>query len=226
MNNDFFSFENTKLDFPFYTNNPKLSKSSWAGLILSIILGYFLLSVSYVGPVLMCAVMLVAVLYCLKWDYKRIFQKPSLNDIGWAVVMVFAYMAYATVMEHLLTYHGVNEAYDVVVNRVFDAIFTLIFQMMGEELIKFILFVFFLYIIYKYTQKRKISIVLSVFTTLIIFGSMHAIGISLLISILVQGIGSVFHIFLYVKSKNLMISYISHFLTDAIATVMILMSAG
>ena len=159
MNNDFFSFENTKLDFPFYSNNPKLSKSSW--LILSIILGYFLLSVSYVGPVLMCAVMLVAVLYCLKWDYKRIFQKPSLNDIGWAVVMVFAYLAYATVMEHLLTYHGVNETYDIVADRVFNVIFTLIFQMMGEELIKFILFVFFLCILYKYTQKREISIILS-----------------------------------------------------------------
>jgi len=37
---DFFNFENEGRDFPFYNNNPHLSKSAWVMLFLSVFAGF------------------------------------------------------------------------------------------------------------------------------------------------------------------------------------------
>lgn len=220
MNKDFFEFENRKLDFPFYNNNPKISKSAWFVLFAAVIIGLFFLTIPYIGPVVMCSVLLLPVLYYLNWDYKRIFQKPSLNDLGWAVLMAILYLIYAIIMEYVMISFGINAAETYVDEPFIYSLFTLIFQLMGEEVFKLILFVFFLFVVYKYTNNRKISIIISLFITLFLFGEIHGIDDSFLPAFIIQGLGSVVHMFLYIKTKNLAVSYISHLLTDIIALIM------
>lgn len=221
MNKDFFDFENRKLDFPFYNNNPKISKSSWFVLFAAVIIGFFSIIIPYIGPVVMCSVLLLPVLYYLNWDYKRIFQKPSLNDLGWAVLMAILYLIYAIIMEYVIIFFGINSAETYVNEPFIYSLYALIFQLMGEEVFKLILFVFFLCVVYKYTNNRKISIIISLFITLFIFGEIHGTNDSFLLAVIIQGLGSVVHMFLYIKTKNLAVSYISHLLTDIIGLTML-----
>ena len=86
--------------------------------------------------------------------------------------------------------------------------------MMGEELIKIILLLIFLTLLFKFSKNRKLSIIFSMFFTLVIFGLLHVFSSSVIVAVVIQGFGSVFHLLLYIKTKNVFVSYISHFLTD------------
>ena len=215
---DFFRFEDKEIDFPFYKDNPKLSVFKGFILILSIFLGFILYftNIPYLSAFLFILPMLISLLYFLNWDFKTLFRKPSLKDIGLAILMVFAYAIYATAVSYMLESMGImafaNNANEVI-NIGYEFVF-LLFSMMGEELVKIILFLIFLTLLFKFSDNRKLSIILSMIFTLILFGLFHAFGSSVIVAILIQGLGSVFHLLLYVKTKNIVVSYISHFLTD------------
>ena len=106
--------------------------------------------------IIACIVLIVPVLYCLKWDYNVIFQKPALKDVALAVGLFIAYILYAYVMTLILSNFGIagNSEGSAIT---FMSIPPLIFSLMGEEFIKFIPFVFFLRIFFKYTDNRKLS---------------------------------------------------------------------
>ena len=220
MDNDFFNFENKEMDIPFYNNNPQLSKSSWILLLFALLVGfgtYLITATPMLSGFLFCIILLVPVLYFLNWNYKAIFQKPSLNDLKWAVMMAAAYIAYATIMTYALVLTGLPVAAVNLGADLADFIFTL----MGEELFKFILLAFFLCVLYKFSHNRKASIIISSAFTLAIFGLVHSISInSILRALLVQGLGSAVHLFLYIKTKNLGVSYGSHLLTDVSMTLL------
>ena len=138
---DFFRFEYKEIDFPFYKDNPKLSVFKGIILILSIFLGFFLyFSGTYLSAFLFILPMLITLLYFLNWDYKVLFKKPSLKDIGLAILMVFAYTIYATAVSYMLESMGImafaNNANEVI-NIGYEFVF-LLFSMMGEELVKII----------------------------------------------------------------------------------------
>ena len=97
--------------------------------------------------------------------------------------------------------------------------------MMGEELLKFIPLMLLLRTFYKFTDNTKVSMILSVAIVLAVFGLMHySPGENTLISVLVmQGLGSLFEMYGYIKTKNLFVPYIAHLLTDAVIFIMILL---
>ena len=93
----------------------------------------------------------------------------------------------------------------------------LIVQLIGEELFKVILLIFVMSLVYYFSKNRKLSIISSVIMTMMVFGSIHegAYG-TLLQVLLIQGVGSIFDLYAYMKTKNVFVSYIAHLLFDFI----------
>ncbi|PWB88234.1 CPBP family glutamic-type intramembrane protease [Methanobrevibacter thaueri] len=212
-----FNFENKDKDFPFYKKNPHVPKWGWIVLLFAMILGLILsASDSIVIIFLSCVVIILPVLYFLKWDYKAIFQKPSLRDVALALALCVGYLAYALIMVTLLENVGIAGA-DLVEHStvsMFEVI-PLIFSLMTEEFLKFIPFMFFLRLVFKYSENRKLSVVLSMIVTMVFFASLHSLSLETFIfAIFVQGLGSIFEFFAYIKTKNILVSYICHYATD------------
>lgn len=174
------------------------------------------------GSLVFLLVLLIPTLYFSNWDYSLIFQKPTKNELILAVLMFLAYVIYSAIFTNLLTAGGLAAIGNS--NENIISLLCLIFKMMAEELIKFIPLMFLLRVFYKYTSDRRLSVIVASIITLIFFGMIHAIdGSSIIAAVVIQGFGSVFHLYAYLKTKNLFISYLSHLMTDAILIIMTLM---
>ena len=214
---DRFKFEDGDYDFPFYNKNPYIPKWGWIVLFLAFFVGFFLaisdkIHVSIIG----CIVLIVPVLYFLKWDYKAIFKMPSRRDLLLAVALFAGYMIYALVVGEVLDLFGIVSSGTVDPASI-DVMMMVksIFSVLGEEFIKFIPFMFFLRVIYKYSNNRKLSVILSVALVMLMFASMHAYNpIMLIFAIFIQGLGSIFEFIGYIKTKNILVSYLCHLFTD------------
>lgn len=212
---NWFSFENRNLDFPAYKKNPYIPKKGWIVLFIAMILGLIVSSFfNVVVSIISVLIILIPLLYYLKWDYKAIFQVPNGKEVLLAVGLFIGYVIYALVLGMLLTTVNIHPPEVVQVFTLLD-IPPMIFSLMTEELVKFIPFIFLLRICYKYSDNRKLSIILSVLIVMIFFGAIHADSLeSLLFTIPIQGFGSIFEFIGYIKTKNLIVSYITHLCTD------------
>ena len=214
---DWFKFEDMDYDFPFYNKNPYIPKWGWIVLFFVLLIGFVLsISEKIHFSILGCIVLIVPVLYFLKWDYKAIFRMLSRRDIALVVALFVGYMIYAFAMSTILDQFGIfssgtvnPESFSVM------TVFSMIFQIMGEEFFKFIPFMFFLRVIYKYSNNRKLSVILSVALIMLMFASVHAYNpIMFLFALFIQGFGSIFEFYGYIKTKNILVSYLCHLLTD------------
>ena len=107
------------------------------------------------------------------------------------------------------------------------SIVALLFTLMGEELIKFVPFMLFLRILYKYSNNRKLSVVVSMLIVMVFFALLHAMDFRSLFSVLVlQVLGSIFEFIGYIKTKNIMVSYITHLCTDVFIFALIMMGVA
>jgi membrane protease YdiL (CAAX protease family) len=210
-------------DFPFYNENPRMSKIGWLVLLISVVLSYCTYHyISFPNEILSSIVflliMLVPLLYFSNWDYSLFFKKPTGDELILAVLMFLAFFAYSFVMTNFLASSGIpnmDGSSEGIVNIV-----GLIFSMMAEELVKFIPLMFLLRVLFKYTSNRKLSIIISSAVTLVFFGLIHLEpGVSIISVLLIQGLGSIFHLYAYLKTKNLITSYIAHLMTDAIILI-------
>ncbi|WP_296882527.1 type II CAAX prenyl endopeptidase Rce1 family protein [uncultured Methanobrevibacter sp.] len=215
-NIDWFKFEDKDLDFPFYKKNPYIPKWGWFVLFIALIMGVLLASDSIIVSIIGCLVLVVPVLYFLNWDYHAIFQKPKAKDIALAVALFIGYMIYSIAMGIILEHFGITSPGTVEQSSVnIFSIFSLVFSLMGEEFMKFIPFIFFLRVFYKYSNNRKLSVILSIIIVMIFFASLHAYNFTMfLFALCIQGFGSIFEYIGYVKTKNMWISYLTHLLTD------------
>lgn len=211
-----FKFENRDLDFPFYKKNPHVPIWGWIVLFIALGLGLILSMGSKIFlSILSCVIVIVPVLYFLKWDYTAIFQKPSRNDVILAVVLCIGYFAYAMIMERVLGYFGILGTSGASNTITVMTFVTGIFSIMTEEFIKFIPFIFLLFVIYKYSDNRKLSAILSMIVTIVLFAFIHTLNLQAFIFLLlIQGVGSLFEFFGYFKTKNILIPYITHLMTD------------
>lgn len=96
--------------------------------------------------------------------------------------------------------------------------------MMGEELLKFISLMFFMRLFFKISANRKLSIILSSIIIMICFGLIHYDpSVTTIVSVLLlQGLGTIFEIYGYLKTKNIFVPYISHLLTDGIIFILVI----
>ena len=227
----FLEFDESR-DFPFYSHNPRISKGGWLLLILSVpvaLLVYALVGFEseIIASVLFCLVMLIPLLYFSKWDYSLMFRKPTKNEIILAILMFAGYMIYALCLGAVLDMvglGGVEASSAEEVGVTIQSTVGLLFSMMGEELLKFIPLMFLMRLVYKFTDNLKISVAVSTAIVLLGFGLLHyAPPTNTIVSVLLlQGLGSLFEMYGYLKTKNLFVPYISHLLTDAVMFIIIL----
>lgn len=223
---DWFKFEDRDYDFPFYNNNPQITKRGWLVLFFAFLFGFFLAtSEKFIISIIGCILLIVSVLYFLKWDYKAILRMPSRNDILLAVVLFIAYILYTLAMDPILAQFGIisSGTVDPTSFSVMTS-FEFIFWVLGEEFIKFIPLMFFLRVLYKYTNNRKLSIIISVALVMLMFASMHAFNYVMLIyAVFIQGLGSIFEFYGYIKTKNIIVPFLSHLFTDEFILLMVLL---
>ena len=228
---EFFKFEDTSRDFPYYRHNPKISKGAWVVLLLAIPISFLVYAIfaiehEMIGSILFVLVLLIPLMYFSNWDFSLIFHKPTKSEIRLAVLLFIGYMIYAIAVGEVLDligqsstvsgdYFGVN----------WEMLFSLVFSMLAEEFVKFIPLMFFMRLLYKYTNNRKLSIVVSTAVILIFFGLLHYDpGITPIMSVLViQGLGSIFELYGYIKTKNLFVPYLCHLLTDGFIFLLMLL---
>lgn len=223
----YLTFDETR-DYPYYKHNPKIAKWQWLVLIFLLpvaLLGQVFFPSEFIGSIFFCLVLLIPLLYFSNWDYKLLFHKPTKNELILAVLLFAGYMIYAIVIGEVLTMFnlsGPETVSDYGINVV--SLISLVFSMMGEELLKFIPLMFLLRIFYKFTDNTKLSLILSIAIVLAGFGLMHYYpGENTIVSVLLlQGLGSMFEMYGYIKTKNLFVPYISHLLTDALGFLIIL----
>ena len=176
----FLTFDETR-DFPYYNNNPHISKVGWLILILSVIIGYLLSAMTslfseLLGGIVFVGVILIPLLYLSDWDYSLIFKKPTKSEIILAVMLFVGYIIYAIIVDSGLQLIGVVSADSQPMQVTVESIVALVFSMMGEELMKFVPLMFLMRVFYKFTQNRNMSLAVAVIIVMIVFGLLHYTG--------------------------------------------------
>ena len=221
MQPDLFFWEQQGLDFPLYNDEtlglwqPLLLIASSLGVLLSL---SFLPDSRIITTVALFLGTLAPYLIVARGDIGTIIKKPRLGDIPLVIAMLVLTIAYSFGMALLLMKLGIEIQPNAVVDETRDATFFafMLFQLFGEEMIKLNLFLGALVLVFRRTGDRKKSIVVAIVITLFIFGIAHlrAYNGSLAQVLLIQGVGSIFDLFLYLRTKNIMTSYVMHVLQD------------
>ena len=223
MKNDYFRFEDTEHDIPFYNGNPKLSYSKIIALFLGLCLTFCIPFIEFgdmelLKAILSCFIPLIAVWYSLEGNLSEIFRKPEKNDIKIIIIgliSVFLVMGIATLIAKVFGIPSQSHKPYVGTSRI--TILSTIIQLVGEELFKFIGIVLPMIFTYKYIG-RKGAIIVGIIVSQLIFSLAHisAYGSNIADLILTIGIGSIVFPLIYVKTKNITISYLVHLIWDFI----------
>ncbi|RAP51781.1 MAG: hypothetical protein BZ138_04385 [Methanosphaera sp. rholeuAM270] len=221
---DFFKFEDGKMDFPFYNGKPYLSTNSWIILLASIILFILLLNfpINFIPENLhgfiYFFVMLIPFIIATHGQLGTIFKKPKLKDIKTIIICLVLGFLLSMLFVKCLNLLGIPTVDNPITSVNHDLLFyiTLLVQLMGEELLKIVALLILMFVTYKYTENRKTSLCIAFFITLCLFGLLHTrtYGGNVLHALFVIGFGSFFDVYAYVKTKNILVSYAVHVLTD------------
>lgn len=226
---DFFKFENKDLDFPFYNRIPKISAIDWLVLLLGLLMliGIFIIPYQLddnIVSILICLVLLVPLLYVSRGKISLFVRKPEKRDIKLIILCLLGYYAYTLTLSLLLSQIGIETTSNVILETDMDIVFwiTTFIQLFGEELIKIVTFLITLFLTYKLTNNRKISVICGVITSMLFFGLLHynAYNGALVQIISIIGIGSIFCTYPYLKTKNIVPGYIVHVLIDSIVFIL------
>ena len=216
-------------DIPFYNNIPKLSKWDWTILTGSVLLLIGFLTViplpSEYLSISFFLLGLLPALYICKGKYNIFFKKISLKDIKLIILLLIGMYIYNIVMGAILVRLTGSIAGHSEMNTVPSLIFviSMIIQIFGEEFFKIFLLLILMYLVYRFTNNYKSSIIIGLIGSMIIFGLCHYMAYNgrILQILLLQGFGSIFEYFAYIKTKNLWVSYLLHLLRDILPVFLI-----
>ena len=216
-------------DIPFYNNIPKLAKLDWAILTGSVLLLIgFLTIIPLPSEYLSISFFLLGLLpalYICKGKYNIFFKKISLKDIKLIILLLIGMYIYSIVMGAILVRLTGSIAGHSEMNTVPSLIFviSMIIQIFGEEFFKIFLLLILMYLVYRFTNNYKSSIIIGLIGSMVIFGLCHyrAYNGMILQILLLQGFGSIFEYFAYIKTKNLWVSYLLHLLRDILPVFLI-----
>ena len=229
---DFLKIDDDFWEFPFYSGKPHLSKLDWVILTLvvlieiSMITGLIGFIPLYVLPqeiltVLPCIILLLGLAYACKGKLGLFFKIPKLSDVKIIIVCYILAMIYSLLAIFVLTSLGIptasNSAFPLqsIYPMISNAVLLLV-SLMEEELFKVILLILLMAAIYYFTKNKKTAVILGVFLNLMIFGLCHlsAYNGNVIQCIVVIGLGSFFNLYVYLKTKNIVNSFIVHVLYD------------
>ncbi len=216
-------------DIPFYNNIPKLSKWDWTILTGSVLLLIgFLTIIPLPSEYLSISFFLLGLLpalYICKGKYNIFFKKISLKDIKLIILLLIGMYIYSIVMGAILVRLTGSIAGHSEMNTVPSLIFviSMIIQIFGEEFFKIFLLLILMYLVYRFTNNYKSSIIIGLIGSMVIFGLCHyrAYNGMILQILLLQGFGSIFEYFAYIKTKNIWVSYLLHLLRDILPVFLI-----
>lgn len=219
-----FEFMDDGIDIPFYNGTPKLSTVEWGLVLSSILLTIGYLTVIRIPdeylPVAIFLTSVIPALYICKGNYNIFFKKPKLRDIKIIILCLIGIYIYTIAIGFILQNLVGNMAAHASTNDP-ASLMTLIImciQLMGEEFFKILLLLLIMFVLYKYTNNRSISLFVGLILSMAIFGLVHYNAYSgRIIQILfIQGFGAIFEYYAFLKTKNVWISYIIHVLRDSI----------
>lgn len=227
--NDKFKFEDKGYDFPFYKNNPQLKTQDWiivlSGIILSILYVLYVKKTipSPFGEIVCLIIPLSTYLHISRGKIKYIARKLKKSDIKLITILLVITFITDMILGVILTLNHLNGIPSYTINQAGNILFWIGFpiEMLAEELIKLLPFLLVLYLVYTTTKNRKLAIIIATIITMIMFGLLHyPVYHSLIHVLLLQGLGSIFMILSYIKTKNMLPSYMIHFLIDFISIIL------
>ena len=225
-----FKFLDDGIDVPFYNDVPKLSTFDWLIVLASVLLIIGYLTIIPIPndylPIAVFLTSIIPALYICKGDYSLFFKKLRLKDIGLIILCIIALFLYTMVIGLIFSPAGMAGHAGLSESITIMTIINLIFQVMGEEFFKVFILLLAMYVIYKLTGNRSISIIIGLIASMIIFGLVHynAYDGRILQILLIQGLGSIFVYFAYLKTKNIWVTYLAHLIQDLIPVVLVLLN--
>ena len=169
----------------------------------------------FIGSFVCCFILLIPLLYYSNWDHELFLRKATDNEIIFTVLLFIGYIIFALTVSAILDAVISPPAMTAEMRGItVESTISLIFLMMADELVKFITLMFLMRVIYKYTSNRKLALVVSSIIVLTGFSLLYYEPpyTPLLAAFLIQGVGGIFELYGYLKTKNIMVPYISHLL--------------
>lgn len=218
-------WERENTDFPFYRDNPNLSKNKWYALIVvSVFLAIGSFSWGYDVDItlgMFVSLILVAI-YAFKGHFGEIVKVLELNDFWLIILCIIGEFILTLLLASILPGADVTAQDDVAVTLTVMNIIETAIQLVWEELYKFILFITALYVSYRFTGKRGFCVVIATLFALTFFGALHlSVYSDLFYSVVTIGYGSIVTAYAYLRTKNLLVSYLVHLCYDLILMVLI-----
>lgn len=216
--------ENKTLDFPFYKDS-KITTIDVLILtivpVLFTIYTFFPFRIPYgLTPYIFTFTHLGAFLIVAKGKISLIVKKPNKKDILRVIVTLILQFVVAIGLALILKYLfniATNENGIFEMDMNFKFWISIAVQLFGEELYKILLFLAGLIVAFKLTKKKSLSIGIALTFSLTCFAFLHATTYNNIVQILLlQGAASLCCMYNYLKSKNILTSYMQHFLFDAI----------
>ena len=225
--------KNNNLDFPFYKDNPRINIKDIVILLSMPIFFTIYTFLSFeipfgLGPYLFFATQFIAFLYVAHGKVSLLIKKPKFKDyirIIWTLILQYIVaISIALTLEHVFNIVS-NDNAIFNMNMDVNFWFKIIFQLFGEELYKILIFLSVLTIMYKKTKNRKLSIIISKLISVLCFSFLHMTTYNNIIQILlVQGLASLCCYYNYLKTKNILTSYLQHLLFDAIPFIIAMLN--
>lgn len=217
---NFLSFEEEGQDFPFYNKQGQYTKKDAYILLIAIILFTLLIT----GPIkfyngqeqiIIFLTMTFMMLLFNRTNHGTFFKKPRKKDLRTIIVCyILFHVYYLVAVNFLQIIHYPTVQYPFTQITLMMLIIDTL-QIIAEEIFRAMLLLLVLYITYQKTQKRKKSVIISMIITMTIFGLLHYNTYpSILQILLLQGFGSIFELYPYLKTKNLTLSVTVHFLIN------------
>ena len=222
-----FKWERPGIDFPFYEDDSVPVWHGWLLLGVSLFVA-IALNVSVFLPldrevfkiIVVFLIPLATLLYVARGNLRTVIKKPRLGDISLIIVVVVLDIIYSFAMGAFLQFAlGIQTQANAAFSGTLDAgFFALLFvQLFGEELFKTNMLLGCLLLMFRKTGNRKSAVVTATFVTLLVFGLAHYAAYGSLVQILlIQGLGSIICLFAYIKTKNMLVTYVAHLVIDLI----------
>lgn len=220
------------IDIPFYNDIPKLSTLDWLIVLISVLLiiGYITVIPipSDYFPIAFFLTATIPALYICKGNYSLFFKKVRFKDLSLIFYCVVGIFIYSIIMLLIIEFFTGPTVQHVDMSQAVTimSLLAMVVQLFGEEFFKIFLLLLLMYIVYKFSHNRGLSLFIGLVGAMVIFGLVHyeAYEGRILQIILVQGFGSMFEYFAYLKTKNIWVAYLVHLIRDIIPDLMNLLN--
>lgn len=212
---------------------PRLTAIQWVILLAVMILSFCFLSwvrtpSRIINAAVFTLVPLLAFLLIQRDTLKVLIRRPSGRDIGIGIGYGFLSLLFSLVLALLMQYlvHTgnveANTLYANITAHPAEMIITVVIQLFGEEMLTLIFFLFFAQVFGRCCKTQKGALIIAWIGSAIVFGLLHYPTYqNWLHVLLVIGGARLILSLAFLKSKNLITSYIAH-LVDDFASVGIL----